>query len=150
MKVSAPLPTTVPKSEMPRLSPSLAGHWSHKGQTLLFTPASAYPQDKKVTITVPTALQDARGAALKKPYQFSYTTKPYNPQRLAQLLAQLGYLPATFHPAKGVKVPKLSDRLAQMQAAYTPPRGTLVLAVSLRAASLTPSLSIMLYSEPSS
>jgi hypothetical protein len=127
VRVSTTLPTTVPKREMPRLSPALAGHWSHAGKTLRFTPDSAYSEDAKVTVTVPTALTGANGARLKKPYQFSYTVSSYSPVRLTQLLAQLGYLPATFHAAKGTSAPKLSDRLAQMRAAYTPPRGTLVL-----------------------
>lgn len=128
VRVSAPLPTTVPSSELPRLSPTLAGSWSQTGpQTLLFTPRSAYTQGAKVTVTVPTALTDAAGGRLKQPYQFSYTVKGYNPVRLPQLLAQLGYLPVTFQPAKGSTAPALNDRLAQMQAAYTPPPGTFVL-----------------------
>jgi hypothetical protein len=127
VRVSTVLPTTVPKSEMPHLSPALAGHWSHEGKTLRFTPDSAYSEGSKVIVTVPAALAGANGAKLKKPYQFSYTVGSYDPVRLAQLLAQLGYLPVTFHAAKGATVPKLSNRLAQMQAAYAPPRGTLVL-----------------------
>lgn len=127
VRVSAPLPTTVPSGQLPRLSPTLAGKWTQTGpKTLLFTPTSAYPQGKQVTVTVPAALEDAAGGQLTKPYQFSYTVKSYNPQRLVQLLAQLGYLPVTFQAATGTTLPALSDRLAQMQAAYTPPRGTFV------------------------
>jgi L,D-transpeptidase catalytic domain/Bacterial Ig-like domain len=129
VRLSVPLPATaLPTREMPRLSPTLAGRWSQTGpKTLQFTPTSAYPQGQKVTVTVPTALTDARGGRLQRPYQFSYTVMSYSPVRLVQLLAQLGYLPVTFHPAAGTTAPALSDRLAQMQAAFSPPRGTLVL-----------------------
>jgi hypothetical protein len=127
VRVSSPLPKTVPKADEPRLSPALAGHWSKTGQkTLLFTPASAYSQGVHVSVTVPAALRSANGEHLKQPYQFSYTVNSYSPTRLVQLLAQLDYLPVTFHPAAHSSAPKLSDRLGQMQAAFSPPRGSFV------------------------
>lgn len=122
---SAPLPASIPRTQLPVLKPRLAGHWSSNGNVLSFTPSSAYPAGTSVTVTVREALQAADGAHLRSPFMRTYTVGAYAPARLTQLLAQLGYLPLTLHPRRGQVVPRLGDRRAQMMAAFTPPRGRL-------------------------
>jgi peptidoglycan hydrolase-like protein with peptidoglycan-binding domain len=47
----------------------------------------------------------------------------YSTTRLDQLLAQLGYLPLTWRPSAGQKVPADKDAAGQLAAAHNPPKG---------------------------
>jgi peptidoglycan hydrolase-like protein with peptidoglycan-binding domain len=122
---SAPVATDSP---LPTITPSVAGTWQGAGtDTLSFVPSAAFSQSTHVTVSVPAGTQgvrSARGALLASPAQVSFETGTYQPARIPQLLAQLGYLPLTWAVAPGVSVPAPSDALGQIAAAYNPPAGS--------------------------
>ena len=116
-------------SPLPRLSPSVAGTWSHSGTSLIFTPAAGFPEDTQVTISEPggggRGQDRGNGSA---GWTVSFSTASYSTLRLQQLLAQLGYLPLSWSPhvdsaimPGGVSTP--SSAGAQLSAAYQPPGG---------------------------
>jgi Bacterial Ig-like domain/L,D-transpeptidase catalytic domain len=115
-------------SPVPTITPSVAGSWQGKGtDTLSFVPTAAFGQSTQVTISVPAGLQGVRsagGALLESPSQISFQTGSYNPGRLPELLAQLGYLPLTWTANSGATVPAASDALGQAAAAFNPPAGS--------------------------
>jgi L,D-transpeptidase catalytic domain/Bacterial Ig-like domain len=115
-------------SPLPTITPSLDGSWQGVGtDTLHFAPTAAFTESTHVTVSVPAGPQGvrtARGGLLSSPVQISFETGTYQPGRLPELLAQLGYLPLTWAPTPGVTVPAASDALGQIAAAYSPPEGT--------------------------
>jgi len=106
----------------------VAGSWQGTGtDTLSFVPTAAFNQSTHVTVTVPAGPQGVRsanGALLGSTAQISFETGTYQPARLPELLAQLGYLPLTWAPAAGATVPASGDALGQIAAAYNPPAGS--------------------------
>jgi L,D-transpeptidase catalytic domain/Bacterial Ig-like domain len=106
-----PLPAS---ASLPKLSPAIAGSWRRTGDTAVFTPARGFSQDTRVTVT---AAGSGKGRS-----KASFTTGRYRTVRLQQVLAQLGYLPVTWTPAKGALSLGGTAR-AQLSAAYTPPAG---------------------------
>jgi peptidoglycan hydrolase-like protein with peptidoglycan-binding domain len=125
---SAPLSPATP---LPKISPSTPGSWKISGSTAIFTPSQAFPEDTKVTLTIPSGtsgMQSKAGAKknaggyLAAAFTRSFTTGSYSTLRLEQLLAQLGYLPLTW-AADGSDVSS-TDAAAQLAAAYEPPSGT--------------------------
>ena len=125
---SAPLAQNSP---LPRLSPSVAGSWKVAGTSATFTPAAGFPEDTTVTLTVQGGSSGMRSAAgaksgaggyLASGFARRFTTGSYSTLRLAQLLAQLGYLPLTWTPAGTAIQP--SDNASQLTAAYNPPSGS--------------------------
>jgi peptidoglycan hydrolase-like protein with peptidoglycan-binding domain len=119
---SAPLATG---SAMPTLSPDISGSWApaKKGSaTMVFTPASGFTQDTKVTVTVPAGAKSAAGGALAAASTSTFKTGYYSTLRLQELFAQLGYLPFTW-TATGT-APASTDANAQVVAAYDAPQGT--------------------------
>ncbi len=115
-------------SPLPTITPSVAGRWQGAGtDTLRFVPSAAFSQSTRVTVSVPAGTQgirSARGSLLGSPAQVTFETGTYQPARIPELLAQLGYLPLTWAPYPGVTVPAPSDALGQIAAAYSPPAGT--------------------------
>jgi lipoprotein-anchoring transpeptidase ErfK/SrfK len=111
-----PLPASAP---MPTLKPAVAGSWERHGNTAVFTPAAGYPADTTVTVTV----ADQDKTTDRSTSSSSFTTSTYSTLRLQEILAQLGYLPLTWTPAKGALVPG-DNAQAQVAAAYDPPAGT--------------------------
>lgn len=115
-------------SPLPTITPSVAGSWQGAGtDTLRFVPSAAFGQSTHVTVSVPAGTQGVRGAdggLLGTTAQISFQTGTYQPARLSQLLAQLGYLPLTWTAAPGATVPASTDALGQIAAAYSPPAGT--------------------------
>jgi L,D-transpeptidase catalytic domain len=116
-------------SPLPRLSPSVAGTWSHSGTSLIFTPAAGFPEDTQVTISEPggggRGQDRGNGSA---GWTVSFSTASYSTLRLQQLLAQLGYLPLTWSPhydsairPDGASPPDGTG--TQLSAAYQPPDG---------------------------
>jgi hypothetical protein len=116
-------------SPLPRLSPSVAGTWSHSGTSLIFTPTAGFPEDTQVTISEPgrggRGQDRANGPA---GWTVSFSTASYSTLRLQQLLAQLGYLPLTWSPhydsgilPDGTSTPDGTG--GQLSAAYQPPDG---------------------------
>jgi L,D-transpeptidase catalytic domain len=110
-----PLPAT---AQLPRLSPAIAGSWQREGNTAVFTAATGFDARTRVTVTVPQA--DGTG---RSGYKSTFTTAAFSALRLQQLLAQLGYLPMSWHPSLGAAIPA-GSAAAQLAAAYQPPPGT--------------------------
>jgi len=125
MTFSAPVAANSP---LPAITPSVAGSWQGQGtDTLRFVPTAAFGQSTHVTVSVPggsRGIQSARGGELASATQISFETGTYQPGRIPELLAQLGYLPVTWTPVPGATVPAPGDALGQIAAAYTPPAGT--------------------------
>ena len=98
VKVSAALATS---SHRPSIIPSVAGTWTKIGVTTLrFTPKVPWPAASKVTVSVPSGaagLVSAAHQTLTSATTASFTTKNVSTLRIQQLLAELGYLPLSFH-----------------------------------------------------
>jgi Big-like domain-containing protein/L,D-transpeptidase-like protein/putative peptidoglycan binding protein len=122
---SAPVATDSP---LPTITPGVAGSWQGAGtDTLRFVPSAAFSQSTHVTVSVPGGPQGVRaagGGRLGSSEQVSFETGTYQPARIPELLAQLGYLPLTWQAYPGVTVPASGDALGQSAAAYSAPAGT--------------------------
>jgi lipoprotein-anchoring transpeptidase ErfK/SrfK len=112
---SKPLPAGAP---MPQVSPAIAGTWQREGDTVTFTPSTGFVAGTHVRVSVPAA-----DGAVRSGYESSFTTADYSTLRLQELLAQLGYLPMSWHADLGAAIDD-SSAAAQLAAAYTPPPGT--------------------------
>jgi lipoprotein-anchoring transpeptidase ErfK/SrfK len=125
LRFSAPLASLTARSE-PRLSPSTAGTWSQPNPTTLtFTPTGAYWPGTVVHLTVPRALAGVDGAKLPKAVTITFAVEPGSTARLAQVLADLRYLPV--HLASSANQPRPGDTAGQLRAIFSPPPGRLVL-----------------------
>ena len=106
----------------------MAGTWQGAGTTTLeFVPSKGFGQLAHVKVTVPggaTGVRTAQGALLGKTVRLHFKTGSYQPARLAELLAQLGYLPLTWTASAGAAVPAATDAAGQLAAAYSPPQGS--------------------------
>jgi peptidoglycan hydrolase-like protein with peptidoglycan-binding domain len=94
---SAPLAAGSP---MPALSPSVAGSWQSAGKLIVFTPAVPLRPDSRFTVTIPAGRAGVRattGGLLARTVIAHFSTRAWAPRRLAELLAQLGYLPLSWH-----------------------------------------------------
>ena len=125
IRFSAPLAANSP---LPKIEPHVAGAWQGDGtKTLKFVPSRGFHQLTSVKVTIPGGahgVRSAHGAMLGRPVRLEFTTGSYQTARLAQLLAQLGYLPLTWTASPGQTVPASSDKAGQLAAAYTPPQGS--------------------------
>jgi peptidoglycan hydrolase-like protein with peptidoglycan-binding domain len=125
IQFSAPLAANSP---LPRVRPHVPGHWQGAGtSTLEFVPRRGFGQRTRVKVTVPGGTQGVRsahGALLSKSVRLEFRTGSYQTARLAELLAQLGYLPLTWTPSSGQTVPAASDEAGQLAAAFSPPQGS--------------------------
>jgi lipoprotein-anchoring transpeptidase ErfK/SrfK len=125
LRFSAPLAPLTKRTE-PRLSPATAGAWSRPNPTTLrFTPAGAYLPGTSVQISVPKGLAAANGAALRKAVTATFQVENGSDVRLAQLLAELRYLPV--HLASSAHQPRPGDTARQLRAIFQPPAGRLEL-----------------------
>jgi peptidoglycan hydrolase-like protein with peptidoglycan-binding domain len=116
-----------PSTSLPKLSPAVSGSWSVSGKTATFTPKIGYAPGTTVTVTVPAGMRagDAlHPLAVKDTSSHHFTTGSYSELRLQELLAQLGYLPITFHPSESSGDISSSDAKAQLSAAYEAPSGS--------------------------
>ena len=129
VRFSAPLAASTP---MPTLSPHIAGRWQVEGDTAVFTPASGYFQDTRVTLNIPggpdamiavNAASTGHAGRLAASVTEAFTTGSFSTLRLQQLLSQLGYLPLTWTPNATADV-SASNANAELSAAYQPPAGT--------------------------
>lgn len=91
---SAPLSAGSP---LPTVSPDVPGRWQGAADTWTFTPAVPFSPSTRITVTVPGETRSSRGHALAKTTTASYTTRPYSNLALAELLADLGYMPGSWH-----------------------------------------------------
>ena len=117
---------------MPALSPPIAGSWQVEGDAAVFTPASGYFQDTRVTLKVPGGpdgmisagrASAGTGGRLVSSLTQSFTTGSFSTLRLQQLLSQLGYLPLTWTPKSTAGISP-DNANAELSAAYQPPAGT--------------------------
>ena len=119
---SAPLAANSPT---PSITPAIQGTWTAaKGNTMVFTPATAFKPDSTVKVSIPSGpsgVRTAAGGLLGVPVTARFHTKSYSTLRLQELLAQLGYLPLTWAP-RGSN-PAAGDRAGQLRAAYQAPQG---------------------------
>jgi hypothetical protein len=125
LRFSAPLAPLTARSE-PRLSPSTPGAWSQPNATTLrFTPSGAYLPGTVVHVTVPKRLLGADGARLRRAVTATYEVESGSSVRLAQLLAELRFLPV--HLASSAHQPRPGDTAGQLRAIFQPRAGRLVL-----------------------
>ncbi len=127
---SAPIASNSPD---PTLQPAVPGSWSTEGDDLVFNPATGFQPSSRVTVDIPSGPNGVRGAAgglLTSPVSAQFTTSSYSTLRLAEILAQLGYLPLTWSGDGGIanrmQYSEESYGTNQTQAAlaYDPPAGT--------------------------
>ena len=125
IQFSAPLAATSP---LPTIRPRVAGSWQGAGTSALeFVPSRGFGQLTRVRVTIPggpSGVRSAHGALLGKSVKLEFKTGTYQTARLAELLAQLGYLPLTWTASSGATVPAASDTAGQLAAAYSPPQGS--------------------------
>jgi L,D-transpeptidase catalytic domain len=125
LRFSAPLAPLTARSE-PRLSPSIAGAWSQPSPTTLsFTPSGTYLPGTVVHMTVPKALKATNGAAPRRAITATFQVEDGSSVRLAQLLAELRYLPV--HLVSSAHQPRPGDTAGQLRAIFQPPAGRLEL-----------------------
>jgi lipoprotein-anchoring transpeptidase ErfK/SrfK len=123
---SAPLSRNSP---MPTVTPNVAGSWRIVADSAVFTPAMPFTPSTRVTVSIPSNMQSTAGHQLSAPKTAAYTTGTYSTLRLAELLGELGYLPATWQlPDLGMRVASEFDSTstglaAQETLAYNPPSG---------------------------
>lgn len=92
---SSPVDDTV----RPTLTPDLGGSWSRPTPTTLAYLPTAVPLPlQKLTLTVPAGTRDVEGGVLAATSTTTWTTRPGDPARLQELLAEAGYLPVSFTP----------------------------------------------------
>ncbi|HUZ23994.1 MAG TPA: L,D-transpeptidase family protein [Streptosporangiaceae bacterium] len=125
VQFSAPLAAGSP---MPTIEPAIAGSWSPTGtDAVQFVPASGFGQWTHVAVRIPggsTGVQSTDGQQLSQSATLHFQVGGYAPARLAELLAQLGYLPVSWTPDSGQVAPALGSTAGQLSAAYAPPAGT--------------------------
>jgi Big-like domain-containing protein len=115
-------------SPLPTIRPRIPGSWQGAGtSSLLFVPTAGFRQHTHVTVRIPggpVGVRSATGGLLVRTKEIQFTTGGFRSARLAQLLAQLGYLPLTWTATPGAAVPAVTDALGQLSAAYSPPQGS--------------------------
>ena len=92
-------------SPHPTLQPSVPGHWSSQGYSMVFTPSVPISPSSQVTINIPGGRGGVRspsGALLTASVTDRFRTGSYSQEGLAELLAQQGYLPMTFTPVSTI------------------------------------------------
>jgi lipoprotein-anchoring transpeptidase ErfK/SrfK len=92
--LSTPL---APASAKPKITPAVAGRWTTGPTTLTFTPTAPWPAATRITVTVPAGLVSSENQKLTAASTASFVTKAVSAERVQQLLAELGYLPLSFH-----------------------------------------------------
>jgi len=117
---------------MPTLTPSVPGTWKIIGDSMVFTPKTAISPSTRITLGVAGGrggVRSAAGLALAKPKTATFTTGTFSTVRMAQLLAQLGYLPMTWDtPNLAVQAEntvnlRKTGLAGEIAAAYDPPAG---------------------------
>jgi hypothetical protein len=120
------------RSPRPTLTPSVPGNWQIIGDSMVFTPKTAFGPSTKITLSVPagrSGVRSAGGVTLRSPKTEVYTTAKFSTLRLTQILAQLGYLPMMWESPNlamqtesAVNLRK-TGLVGELGAAYDPPAG---------------------------
>ncbi len=107
VQFSAPLSANSPT---PTLTPAVAGVWREvTPETFAFVPSAPFVPSATETITVPGGnggVTGADGKVLAQSVTANFTVAEGSTLRLQQLLAQLGYLPVSFTPARPLSAPQ--------------------------------------------
>ncbi len=131
-------------SPMPRLRPAIAGSWKQvAGNVVEFIPQKGFGEHVHVRLGIPggpAGVQAPGGRHLAQPVTVAFRTGAYSGVRLAELLAQLGYLPLRWTAAGSTGTSAASAAstatagaaagdtaaavTAQRIAAFAPPAGT--------------------------
>jgi peptidoglycan hydrolase-like protein with peptidoglycan-binding domain len=113
-------------SSMPTVRPRIAGSWRSAGTDAIeFVPARGFVQHARVRVSIPAGMTSADGGQLATASVVRFRVGAYSRARVAQLLAQLGYLPLTWAPSSsGTSAAPGTGFSAQVSAAYTPPSGS--------------------------
>jgi hypothetical protein len=115
-------------SPLPAVRPKIAGSWQHVGTDAIeFVPARGFRQRAKVRVEIPSGAAGVRstaGGELATATTVSYRVGQYSGARVAQILAQLGYLPLTWTASGTSAAQPGSGFAAQLAAAYAPPTGS--------------------------
>jgi hypothetical protein len=120
------------RSPMPTLTPSVPGNWQIIGDSMVFTPRTAFGPSTKITLSVPagrSGVRSAAGVTLASPKTEVYTTAKFSTLRLAQILSQLGYLPMMWESPNLAMQTESAVNLrktglaGELGAAYDPPAG---------------------------
>lgn len=120
------------RSPMPTLTPSVPGNWQIIGDSMVFTPRTAFGPSTKITLSVPagrSGVRSAAGVTLASPKTEVYTTAKFSALRLAQILSQLGYLPMMWESPNLAMQTESAVNLrktglaGELGAAYDPPAG---------------------------
>ena len=98
VKLSSALSAT---SHKPAISPAVAGAWSQlDAKTLKFTPSAPWPAASRITVSVPSGVSGLLSVdkqTLHAGARASFVTTGVSTLRIQQLLAELNYLPLSFH-----------------------------------------------------
>ncbi len=122
IRFSAPV---LANSAIPVVNPQVAGSWSAKGRLLVFTPLGGYPPDSEITVSIPggaAGVVGVDGARLNATDTVKFTTEGGSIVRAEQLLAELGYLPVTWHQRR----PIVRTETEFERAVYDAPHGRFV------------------------
>jgi peptidoglycan hydrolase-like protein with peptidoglycan-binding domain len=105
----------------PPVLPNTSGSWRElNSHTIVFRPTGyGYGLGAKVSVALPSGVRLVGGKASSASNSGTWTVPPGSTLRLQQLLAQMGYLPLTFH---GGSVANTTS--AQEGAAVKPPSGS--------------------------
>jgi lipoprotein-anchoring transpeptidase ErfK/SrfK len=110
-------------SARPKLTPEVPGRWQQvDSHTLLFRPSgygAGFDSKLRAKLPKPVELIQPDGST-KRAGEVEWTVPPGSTLRLQQLLAQAGYLPVDWKPARA---PVAKTPEAQVRAAIEPPRG---------------------------
>ncbi len=94
VRLSAPPASFSPR---PTLSPAVAGTWTTRGDSEIFTPASTLDPCANYTLTIPAASTAVAHSPLAKQRTVALSIQCPSVKGLQQTLARLGYLPYGAH-----------------------------------------------------
>jgi lipoprotein-anchoring transpeptidase ErfK/SrfK len=94
VRLSAPPATFSPR---PTLTPAVAGTWTTRGDSELFTPASTLDPCANYTLTIPSSSTAVGHSPLDKQRDIALSVECPSVQGLQQILARLDYLPYGAH-----------------------------------------------------
>jgi L,D-transpeptidase-like protein/Big-like domain-containing protein len=124
LRFSAPLASLTAR-DAPKLSPSTPGTWSEPSPTTItFVPSGGYLPGTVVSVTVPKGLAATDGAVLRQASTATFQVENGSDARLAQLLAELRFLPV--HLSSSAHQPRPENTAGQLRAIFQPPAGRLV------------------------
>jgi peptidoglycan hydrolase-like protein with peptidoglycan-binding domain len=99
-----------PNSPTPSLAPAVSGLWQEvTSDTFAFVASAPFVPSATETVTVPGGsggVTSATGKTLAQSWTATFTVAAGSTLRLQQLMAQLGYLPVSFTPARPLTAPQ--------------------------------------------